>query len=104
MTTASRQPTLRSQAHLQGTQSLRRKSQPCKRACLHPRRPSYISLFIFNLLAWGLTSIYGQTPNNLTVFKGQNFIQQQNKINLQQYEKDLQTVNARDQQFSEIKI
>ncbi len=68
MTTASRQPALRSQAHLQGAQSQRRKTQPCKRACLHPRRPSYISLCIFNLLALGLTSIYGQTPSSLTTF------------------------------------
>jgi len=148
MTTASKQPTLRSQAHLQGTQSPRRKTQPCKRACLHPRRPSYISLCIFNLLAWGLTSIYGQTPSSLTTFNrptlsqliqlpstpqpatfqqidinrfstptnqqtqlysanpilgGQNFNQQQNNQQLQQYERDLQAVNARDQQLAEIK-
>ena len=75
MTTTSRQPTLRSQAHLQGTQSQRRKTQPCKRACLHPRRPSYISLCIFYLLAWGLTSIYGQTPSNLTIFSRPTFPQ-----------------------------
>lgn len=75
MTTASRQPTLRSQAHLQGTQSQRRKTKPCKRACLLPRRPSYISLCIFNLLAWGLTSIYGQTPSSLTTFSRPTFSQ-----------------------------
>lgn len=68
MTKANRKLTLRSQAHLQGSQSQRRKTQPCKRACLHPRCPSYISLCIFNLLALGLTSIYGQTPNSLTIF------------------------------------
>jgi hypothetical protein len=147
MTTASRQPTLRSQAHLQGTQSQRRKTQPCKRACLHPRRPSYISLCIFNLLALGLTSIYGQTPSNLTIFSrptfpqliqlpstpqpatfqqininrfstpsnqqtqlysanpilgGQNF-NRQNYQQLQQYERDLQAVNAREQQLAEMK-
>ena len=68
MTTASRQPTLRSQAHLQGAQRQRRKTQPCKRACLHPRRPSYISLCIFSLLAWGLTNIYGQSISRSTLF------------------------------------
>jgi hypothetical protein len=68
MTTASRQPTLRSQAHLHGAQNQRRKTQPCKRACLHPRRPSYISLCIFNLLAWGLTSTYGQPISRQTLF------------------------------------
>ena len=75
MTTTSRQPTLCSQAHLQGTQSQRRKTQPCKRACLHPRLPSYISLCIFNLLAWGFTSTYGQTPSNLTIFSRPTFPQ-----------------------------
>ncbi len=68
MTTASRQPTLRSQAHLQGTQSQRRKTQPCKKACLHPRCPSYISLLIISLLAWGLTSAYGQSISRQTLF------------------------------------
>lgn len=68
MTTASRQPTLRSHALLQGTQNQRRKTQPCKRACQHPRCPGYISLCIFSLLAWGLTSTYGQTPSSLTTF------------------------------------
>ncbi len=148
MTKANRQPTLRSQAHLQGTQSLRRKTQPCKRACLHLRCPSNITLCILTLLASGLTSIYGQTPNSLTILNrptlsqliqlpstpqaatfhqidinrfstpsnqqtllysanpisgGQNFNQQQNNQQLQQYERDLQAVNARDQQLAEIK-
>lgn len=68
MTTASRQPTLHSQAHLQDAQSPRRKTQPCKRACLHPRCPSIISLFIFNLLTLGLTSTYGQSISRQTLF------------------------------------
>ena len=72
MTTASRQPTLRSQAHLQGAQSQRHMTQPCKRACLLPRRPSYISLFIFNLLIWGLTSTYGQSISRSTLFSKQS--------------------------------
>ncbi|MFN0083605.1 MAG: transglutaminase family protein [Ferruginibacter sp.] len=71
MTPASRLPTLRSQAHLQGTQSQRRKTQPCKRSCLHLRRPSYISLCIFNLLAWGSTNSYGQKISRSTLFSKQ---------------------------------
>lgn len=68
MTKASRKPTLRSQAHLQGTQSQRRKCQPCKRACLHLRCTSSIPLLCFLFLTLGLTSTYGQTPSRTTIF------------------------------------
>jgi hypothetical protein len=67
MTTASRQPTLRSQAHCKAHKATAQKPT-LQRACLHPRCPSYISLLIICLLALGLTSTYGQTPNSLTTF------------------------------------
>jgi Transglutaminase-like superfamily len=79
MTTASKQPTLRSQAHLQGTRNPRRKTHPCKRACLHPPCPSYISLCIFNLFIWGLTSTYGQTPNRIPLFSSPTLSQLQHQ-------------------------
>lgn len=139
MTTASRQSTFHNQRNLQGTRSPGPKLLPYK---------SYISLCIFNLLALGLTSIYGQTSSSLTIFNRptlsqliqlpstpqpatfqqveinrfstptnqptqlysanpilveQNFNQQQKNQQLQQYERDLQAVNARDQQLAEIK-
>lgn len=150
MTTASRQPTLRSQAHCKAHKANTQKLT-LQRACLHPHRPSYISLCIFNLLAWGLTSTYGQIPNSLTIFNrptlsqliqlpsapqpatfqqidinqfskpynqsiqqtqfyspnpilgGHNSIEQQNRQQLQQYERDLQMATQREQQLAEVK-
>lgn len=67
MTTASTQPTLRSQAHCKAHKATAQKPT-LQRACLHPRCPSYISLFIINLLAWGLTSTYGQSISRQTLF------------------------------------
>jgi hypothetical protein len=67
MTTTSRQPSLRSQAHCKAHKAVAKKPT-LQRACLHPRCPSSISLFIICLLAWGLTNTYGQTPNSLTIF------------------------------------
>ena len=67
MTTASRQPTLRSQAHCKAHKATAQKPT-LQRACLHPRCPSYISLLIISLLAWGLTSIYGQSISRQTLF------------------------------------
>jgi len=67
MTKATRQLTLRSQAHCKAHKATAQK-QTLQRACLHPRCPSSIPLFILMLLALGLTSTYGQTPNTLTIF------------------------------------
>jgi hypothetical protein len=139
MTTANRKPTLRSQAHLQGAQGQRRKTHPCKRACLHPRCTSSIPLLGFLFLTFGLTSTYGQTTNSITtptvpsiqipqvykfrpvennqftptpnqfknisqfdntlIYNSQN--QQQPKSQIEQYERDLQAVNARDLKLAE---
>lgn len=67
MTTASRQPTLRSQALCKAHKANTQKPT-LQRAYLHPRCPSSIPLFILTLLALGLTNLYGQTPNSLTIF------------------------------------
>lgn len=67
MTTAIRQPTLRSQAHCKAHKATAQK-QTLQRACLHPRCPSSISFFIICFLTLGLTITYGQTPNGLTTF------------------------------------
>lgn len=150
MIKANRKPMLRSQAHCKAHKANTQKPT-LQRACLHPRCPSYISLCIFNLLALGLTSIYGQTPNSLTIFNrptlsqliqlsstpqpatfqpiginqfskpfnqsiqqtqiyspnpilgGHNSNEQQNRQQLQQYEKDLQMINQREQQLADVK-
>jgi hypothetical protein len=70
--TSAIRPTLRSQAHLQGTQSRPHRSQPCKRACLHqPHKPTLLATLCF-LFAISAT---GQTQNkiNYDIFNRQPF-------------------------------
>jgi len=67
MTKASRQPTLRSQAHCKAHKATTQRPT-LQRACLHQRRPSSIPLFILTLLALVLTNTYGQSISRQTLF------------------------------------